>query len=69
MLTQLENMIITKGYTAKKEHLTNGSRTACNIVTSGIGKNELEHFKWLAEEYPEICCQKCLNRFNERKAK
>ena len=57
---------ITAGQSAKKEHLRNGAATACNRRTSGIGNNEFEDFKWIAEKYPEYCCQKCLNRFNEK---
>jgi len=59
-------MIITAGYSAKKEHLSNGAVTACNRRTSGIGKNDFQDFKWWAEKYPDVCCQKCLNRFNEK---
>jgi hypothetical protein len=59
-------MIITAGYLAKKEHLTNGSLTACNRRSSGIGVNEFQSFKWFAEKCPEVCCKKCLNRFNKK---
>ena len=58
--------IITAGYTAKKEHLSNGALLACKRRSSGIGKNDFSQFKWWAENHPEICCQKCLNRFNEK---
>jgi hypothetical protein len=61
-----DTMIITKGSSAKKEHLSNGATTACNFRTSGIGKNEFDSFKWLAENHPEVCCEKCLNRFIEK---
>ena len=56
-------MILTKGQSAKKRHLSIGSRTACNRRTSM--PNGLEYFKWDAEKYPEHCCQKCLKKFNE----
>jgi hypothetical protein len=59
-------MNITSGQSAQKQHLENGSLTACNRRTSGIGKNDFQSFKWLAEKYPEVCCQKCLNRFNQK---
>jgi hypothetical protein len=59
-------MNITAGESAKKQHLRNGALTACNRKTSGIGNNDFEYFKWWAEEHPEICCQKCLNRYNEK---
>lgn len=53
---------------AKKEHLRyRGANTECNRKTSGIGANNIEGFTWWAEKYPESCCQKCLNRFNEIK--
>jgi hypothetical protein len=59
-------MNITAGQSAVKQHLSNGSMTACNRRTSGIGKNSFDEFKWVAENYPEVCCSKCLNRFNEK---
>jgi hypothetical protein len=59
-------MNITAGQSAKKQHLQNGSLTACNRKSSGIGLNDFQGFKWWVEKYPEICCQKCLNRFNEK---
>jgi hypothetical protein len=59
-------MNITTGQSVKKEHLTNGAKTACNRSTSGIGKNDFNSFKFIAKNYPDICCQKCLNRFNEK---
>lgn len=58
--------IITAGQSSKRQHLRNGAGTACNRRTSGIGANDFEDFKWSAEKYPEYCCQKCLNRFNEK---
>ena len=57
---------IAKGQSAKKEHLRNGAATACNRRTSGIGNNDFEDFKWIAEKHPEYCCQKCLISFNEK---
>jgi len=57
-------MNLATGESAKKQHLSLGSRTECNRRTSM--PNGLESFKWYAEKYPEHCCQKCLNRFNEK---
>jgi len=59
-------MNITKGQSSQKEHLSNGSFTACNRRLSGIATNDFDHFKWCAEKYPESCCQKCFNRFIEK---
>jgi hypothetical protein len=59
-------MNIASGQSCKKEHLSNGAVTACNRRTSGIGKNSFDSFKWIAENHPNNCCQKCLNRFNEK---
>jgi hypothetical protein len=59
-------MNISKGQSAKKEHLSNGARTACNLKTSGIGSNSFDSFKWSVENHPEVCCQKCLKRFYEK---
>lgn len=59
-------MNLTSGQSAKKQHLSNGSLTACNRKTSGIGSNDFQNFKWWAEKYPDVCCQKCLNRFTEK---
>ena len=59
----------TKGESAKKQHLSNGSLTACNIKTSGINKNDFQSFKFWAEKYQNICCIKCLNIFNEKQNK
>ena len=59
-------MNITAGQSAKKEHLSNGAVTACNRRTSGIGSNDFQSFKWWVEKHPYACCQKCLNRFNEK---
>jgi hypothetical protein len=61
-------MNIAAGESAKKQHLSNGSLTYCNRKTSGIGKNDFQSFKWWAENYPNSCCQKCLNRFNEKQS-
>ena len=57
---------IAAGQSSKRQHLRNGAGTACNRRTSGINCHDFEGFKWWAEKYPEDCCQKCLNRFNER---
>lgn len=63
-------MNLTLGQSSTKQHLNNGgARTACNRRTSGIGSNGIESFKWWAENHPEVCCQKCLNRFNEKQNK
>jgi hypothetical protein len=59
-------MNITKGQSVAKEHLQNGSMTACNRRTSGVGKNEFESFKFFANKYPESCCKVCLTKYNER---
>jgi hypothetical protein len=59
-------MNITAGQSAKKQHLNNGAVTACNRKTSGVSSNDFQYFKWWVEKYPNICCQKCLNRFNEK---
>jgi hypothetical protein len=59
-------MNLTKGQSAAKEHLANGSMTACNRRTSGIGKNEFEGFKFFANKYPEGCCKVCLAKYNEQ---
>jgi hypothetical protein len=59
-------MNITKGQSSKKQHLSNGAVTACNRRTSGINTHDFQSFKWSAEKYPEVCCQKCLNRFNQK---
>lgn len=59
-------MIIAKGSSAKKEHLINGASTACSLRLGGHGCNSIEQFKWVAENHPEVCCSKCLNRFNEK---
>jgi hypothetical protein len=59
-------MNITAGQSAKKQHLSNGAVTSCNRRTSGIGSNDFQSFKWWAEKHPDACCQKCLNRYNEK---
>jgi hypothetical protein len=56
----------TKGQSTQKQHLFNGSKTACNRTTTGINTNEFADFIWWAEKYPEICCKKCLNRYTEK---
>ena len=56
-------MNIATGQSAKKQHLFNGSRTACNRRMTGMS---FEYYKFWAEKYPEECCQKCLNRYNEK---
>jgi len=56
-------MNISAGQSSKKEHLGNGSRTACNRKTSGIGCNGLESFKWWVEKHPDACCEKCKSVF------
>jgi len=59
-------MNISKGQSVSKEHLENGSMTACNRRTSGIGKNEFESFKFFANKYPKDCCKVCLTKYNEK---
>ena len=48
-----------KGDHAVKEHLSNGSKTRCK--RNAIHKNDYKEFAFIAEKYPEICCQICLN--------
>jgi hypothetical protein len=60
------DMNIASGQSAKKQHLVNGSMTACNRRNSGIGLNDFNDFKWWADKHPDACCQKCLNRFTEK---
>jgi hypothetical protein len=62
----IQAMNITAGQSAKKQHLVNGSLTACNRKSSGIGLNDFQEFNWWVEKHPEVCCQKCLNRFIEK---
>lgn len=59
-------MNITAGQTTKKEHLRNGSKTACNRKSSGIGLHDFNDYKWHVTNYPEDCCKICLSRFNEK---
>ncbi len=59
-------MNLTKGSSAKKEHLQNGSSTMCKIKTSGINRNSFEDFKWIVNNYPHHCCAKCLNAYNDK---
>ena len=44
---------IAAGQLSKRQHLRNGAGTACNRRTSGIGNNDFEDFKWIAEKHPE----------------
>lgn len=62
-------MNTTKGQSAEKQHLSNGSMTACNRKSSGINKNDFKEYGWWAEKHPEVCCKKCLNRFLEKSNK
>ncbi len=59
-------MNLASGQSAIKQHLRNGAVTSCNRKTSGISTNEFADFKWWAEKYPNVCCQKCLSRFVEK---
>lgn len=59
-------MNISKGQSSQKQHLSNGSLTACNVKSSGFNKNDFESYKWWAENHIEACCTKCLNRFYEK---
>jgi hypothetical protein len=59
-------MNTTSGESSAKQHLTNGSKTACNRKSSGHNKNEFESFKWWMDNAPHLCCQKCSNRFIEK---
>ena len=58
--------IISYGQAAKKQHLRyRGATTECKRKTSGVGVNNLNEFALLINKYPDMCCQKCLLRFNE----
>jgi hypothetical protein len=59
-------MNIVSGQSAKKQHLSVGSITACNRKMS-IGKNDYIDFKSWVNSNPEICCSKCLAQFNRIK--
>jgi hypothetical protein len=65
--------VITDFTYAKKEHWRSakihGSRTACMRKTSGVGANSTEEFEYWANKAPEICCSKCLLKYNEYKQK
>lgn len=58
-------MNIATGQSAAKEHLANGSMTACNRKIS-TGKNDAAQFKVIAEKHPEKCCAKCLAKFKQK---
>jgi hypothetical protein len=60
-------MNITAGQSAQKQHLSNGAKTMCNRRTSGIGANDFNSFRWWVDNHKEICCQKCLNRYLDKK--
>lgn len=61
--------IITDFSYARKEHWRSGklhgAKTACQRKTSGVGTNETESFEFWATKHPEVCCSKCLARYNE----
>ena len=59
-------MNLTSGQSSQKEHLRNGSKTACNRRTSGIGISEFKDYKFSATNYPEHCCKVCLTKYNEQ---
>jgi hypothetical protein len=59
-------MNLTSGQSSQKEHLRNGSKTACNRRTSGIGVSEFKDYKFSATNYPEDCCKVCLTKYNEQ---
>jgi hypothetical protein len=61
-------MNISVGSAFKKEHLFNGSRTACNRKTS-FAMNSKEQFKNLMELNLEHCCEKCVAYFNKANQK
>jgi hypothetical protein len=61
-------MNLATGNSAKKEHLSKGAYTACNRKMSTF-KNEYDSFKHYANNYPQICCTKCLEQFNRIKTK
>jgi hypothetical protein len=58
---QTEIMNIATGQSARKEHLINGSRTACNRKIS-FGKSGKAEFKLLFQTHPELCCSKCSSK-------
>jgi hypothetical protein len=62
-------MNIAAGQSSQKQHLSNGAVTACNRKTSGIGSNDLQSFKWWVEKYPNVCCLKCTNTYNQKQNK
>lgn len=59
-------MNLATGNSAKKEHWSRGSRTACNRRMS-TASNDTEYFKIIVEKNPEQCCSKCLVQFNRIK--
>ena len=59
-------MNLASGQSSQKEHLRNGSKTACNRRTSGIGISEFKDYKWNATNYPEHCCKVCLAKYYEQ---
>jgi hypothetical protein len=59
-------MNLTVSQSSQKEHLRNGSKTACNRRTSGIGISEFKDYQWNVDNYPEHCCKVCLTKYNEQ---
>jgi hypothetical protein len=59
-------MNITNGQSAQKQHLRNGSSTACNRKTSGINTHDFQDYTSWAKEQQGLCCKKCLKRFTEK---
>ena len=57
------DMNLATGNSAKKEHWSRGAKTACNRKMS-VGKNDTDFFKLIAAQSPQMCCSKCLAKFN-----
>jgi hypothetical protein len=54
-------MNIASGNSAFKQHLANGSKTACNRKMS-FGKLSKQEFKQELISHPESCCSKCASK-------
>ena len=55
---------ITKGQSSTKMHLRNGAGTICKNNT--LNKEAEEDFVRIYEEYPGMCCAKCVAYLKER---
>ena len=58
-------MNIATGNSAIKIHWASGSMTACNKKIS-VGKEETKEFAESVKKAPEMCCKKCLSKFNQK---